>query len=157
MSEKDTINRKVERQVSIIKFLETADSRTNTEILNHLRMKGHRHSTSTLSNDIKTLKESGFMIDDSIKGRYAFIESNCNEFQSHFIKYQSMAIAYRNSMKFSKEDMQCILFEPNALEFNLDVFEPLFNAIREKKVITFSYKIFKNNSIKEYRIAPYVL
>ncbi len=149
-------NEKIHRQVEIIKYLSIED-RTNTEILNWLKIKNHRYSTSTLSNDIRELKESGFMIDDSIKGKYSLIKSEYDEFQSHFIKFQSMAIAYGNSMKFSKQDMQCILFEPNALEFNLDIFEPVYKAIRERKKIKFTYESWQYKTKKDYELSPFVL
>lgn len=158
MSEKkNTISKKIQRQITILNFLKK-DSQKSTNLLNHLKLKGHSNSTSTLSNDIKSLKESGFKIDDSVKGYYTLLLDGCNELYSHFIKYQSMAIAYQKALKMPQKYMQYILFEPNALEFNIDVFNGMFEAIQQKKEVKFKHVHFqKNNTIKTYLFKPYAL
>jgi predicted DNA-binding transcriptional regulator YafY len=154
---KTTISKKIQRQITIINFLKEG-SKTSKELLWHLNYKGHSNSTSTLSNDIKSLKESGFKIDDSIKGYYLLMLDGCSELYSHFIKYQSMAIAYQKALQMPKKYMQYILFEHNALEFNLDVFNDMFKAIQNKREVVFKHVHFqKNNRIKEYVFEPYIL
>ena len=154
---KTTISKKIQRQIVIINFLKEGN-KTSKELLTHLNIKGHSNSTSTLSNDIKSLKETGFKIDDTVKGYYSLLLDGCNELYSHFIKYQSMAIAYQKALQMSQKHMQYILFEPNALEFNIDVFNDIFEAIQKKKEITFSHINYqKNNTIKTYCFKPYAL
>jgi predicted DNA-binding transcriptional regulator YafY len=157
MSTKNTISKKVQRQITIVNFLKI-ENRTSKQLLDHLKLKGHSNSTSTLSNDILSLKESGFKIDDSVKGYYSLLIDGNNEFYSHFIKYQSMAIAYQKAFQLSEKHMQYIVFEPNALEFNLDVFNDMFEALQKKKEVVFSHVNFqKNNRIKQYNFKPYLL
>ncbi|OSY88533.1 hypothetical protein WH52_07235 [Tenacibaculum holothuriorum] len=158
MSEKkNTISKKVQRQITILNFLKEGTKRSN-DLLNHLKFKGHSNSTSTLSNDIKSLKDSGFKIDDSVKGYYTLLLDGCNELYSHFIKYQSMAIAYQKALNMPQKYMQYILFEPNALEFNIDVFNDMFEAIQQKKEVKFKHVHFqKNNTITTYILKPYAL
>ncbi len=154
---KNTISKKIQRQITILNFLKNGTQKSN-ELLNHLKLKGHSNSTSTLSNDIKSLKESGFKIDDSVKGYYTLLLNGCNELYSHFIKYQSMAIAYQKALNLPKKYMQHILFEPNALEFNIEIFNEIFKAIQLKKEVQFNHVNFqKNNTIKQYNFKPYVL
>lgn len=161
MSEqKNTISKKIQRQITILNFIKEETRRSN-DLLQHLKNNGHSNSTSTLSNDIRNLKESGFRIDDSVKGYYTLLTEGTNELYAHFIKYQSMSIAYQKALLIQekhKKNLQYILFEPNALEFNLGVFNTIFDAIIKKVKVTFSHINFqKNNEIKEYSLAPYVL
>lgn len=152
-----TISKKIQRQIAILNFLKE-ETKTSSQLLQYLKSKGHSNSTSTLSNDIKSLKDSGFKIDDSVKGSYTLFLEGCNELFTHFIKYQSLAIAYKNAIELPKDFMQYILFEPNALEFNIDVFNEMFKAIRLKKEVKFIHTNFqKNNLKKDYRLKPYVL
>lgn len=154
---KTSISKKIQRQIVIVNFLKDGN-KTSKELLTHLSIKGHSNSTSTLSNDIKSLKDTGFKIDDSVKGYYSLLLDGCNELYSHFIKYQSMAIAYQKALQMSQKHMQYILFEPNALEFNIDVFNAIFEAIQQKKEVFFKHINYqKNNTIKEYFFKPYAL
>lgn len=153
----NTISKKIQRQIAILNFLKE-ETKTNSQLLQYLKSRGHSNSTSTLSNDIKSLKDSGFKIDDSIKGSYTLFLDGCNELYSHFVKYQSLAIAYKNAFEVPKDFMQYVLFEPNALEFNIDVFNEMFKAIRLKQEVKFSHINFqKNNLKKDYTLQPYVL
>ncbi|WP_233884006.1 WYL domain-containing protein [Tenacibaculum piscium] len=154
---KNNISKKIQRQITIINFLKT-ETKSSNAILQHLALKGHSKSTSTLSNDIKSLKESGFKIDDNTKGYYTLFFEECNELFSHFVKYQSMAIAYEKALQIPEKYMQYILFEPNALEFNLDIFSTIFDAIIQKVAVTFNHVNYKrNNAVKKYIFEPYVL
>ncbi|WP_233882190.1 WYL domain-containing protein, partial [Tenacibaculum piscium] len=154
---KNNISKKIQRQITIINFLKT-ETKSSNAILQHLALKGHSKSTSTLSNDIKSLKESGFKIDDNTKGYYTLFFEECNELFSHFVKYQSMAIAYEKALQIPEKYMQYILFEPNALEFNLDIFSTIFDAIIKKVAVTFNHVNYKrNNAVKKYIFEPYVL
>lgn len=156
-SNKNTISKKIQRQITILNFLKLGTQKSS-DLLNHLKLKGHSNSTSTLSNDVKSLKDSGFKIDDATKGYYTLLLDGCNELYSHFIKYQSMAIAYQKALNMPKKYMQYILFEPNALEFNVDIFNDMFEAIQLKREVRFNHIRFqKNNTIKEYVFKPYIL
>ncbi|MBE7659241.1 hypothetical protein J2Q11_03380 [Tenacibaculum finnmarkense genomovar finnmarkense] len=104
---KNAISKKIQRQIVIINFLKEGE-KTNNQLLTHLKIKGH--SNSTFSNDIRSLKDSGFKIDDSVKGYYSLSLEGCNELYSHFIKYQSMAIAYQKALQVSKKNLQYIFF-----------------------------------------------
>ena len=147
----------ISRQLTILKFLEKG-TKTNIELTSYLKSKGHSYSTSTLSKDIKDLKESGFKIEDSKKGYYSLYLGGCNELYSHFVKYQSMAITYQKALNISEKDMTYILFEPNALEFNMDIFNIILNAIKNRKQVVFKYIVFQNNNeIKEYKLKPFLL
>ncbi|MBE7659240.1 WYL domain-containing protein [Tenacibaculum finnmarkense genomovar finnmarkense] len=60
--------------------------------------------------------------------------------------------------RFLKKTCNIFFFEPNALEFNLDVFNDLFEAIQYKKEVTFNHINYqKNNQIKAYIFKPYAL
>lgn len=155
------MSRKIRRQLALWKFIKEAgeEGRTNKQIENYLEGE-HTFSTSTLSNDIRELKESGWKIDDETKGVYKLIDedNDYSEFQSHFIKFRSMAIAYERVMSFDVNVMQYVLFEPNSVEFKLVVFEKMFEAIRNRKAVTFNHTKFKQGSEgKEYYFEPYVL
>ncbi|MBE7648785.1 WYL domain-containing protein [Tenacibaculum finnmarkense] len=154
---KNNISKKIQRQIAIINFLKI-ETKSSSDILNHLAFKGHSKSTSTLSNDIKSLKESGFKIDDNTKGYYTLFLDECNELFSHFVKYQSMAIAYEKALQIPEKNLQYILFEPNALEFNLEIFSTIFDAIITKVAVIFKHVNYKrNNAVKKYIFEPYVL
>jgi predicted DNA-binding transcriptional regulator YafY len=151
----------IRRYTLIIEKLRSNQYPSFEEIKRHLFNVGFEISARTIQRDIEQIRfEFGIeIIYDRFKNGY-FIDYeksiNIDSFFK-FLEIVNTAELLTESLSESKETLNYILFENQGNLKGLEHLKPLLQAIKEKRIITFTHYNFSTEKTKHFTIEPYLL
>jgi len=151
----------IRRYTLIIEKLKSNQHPSFEEIKRHLFNVGFEISNRTIQRDIEQIRyEFGIEIlyNRFKNGYFIDYEKSINiESFFKFLEIVNTAELLTESLSESKETLNYILFENQGNLKGLEHLKTLLQAIKEKRIITFSHYNFSTEKTKEYSIEPYLL
>lgn len=135
------------QRLSAIKYFLSRTFKTKIEILKYLEEKGEFVSARTLERDLKQLKEDlGFELVYK-KNQGYFIDISKNYEAELLLRYDEV-VKVLNLTNDNSEAVKYILNTTPVMS-GIDLLPELFNAFKEKRILSFNYKKFNDNGPQE--------
>jgi len=151
----------IRRYTLIIEKLRYNQYPSFREIKSHLFNIGFEISDRTIQRDIEQIRfEFGveIMYDRFKNGYFIDYEKSINiESFFKFLEIVNTAELLTESLSESKETLNYILFEDQGFLQGLEHLKALLQAIKEKRIISFSHYNFSTEITKQFTIEPYLL
>jgi len=151
----------IRRYTLIIEKLRRYQYPSFEEIKRHLFDIGFEISARTIQRDIEQIRyEFGIeILYDRFKNGYFIDYENSINIESFFkfLEIVNTAELLTESLSESKETLNYLLFENQGNLRGIEYLRPLFQAIKEKRIIKFSHYNFGTEKTKEFTIEPYLL
>jgi len=151
----------IRRYTLIIEKLKFNQHPSFEEIKKHLFNVGFEISNRTIQRDIEQIRfEFGIeiMYDRFKNGYYIDYENSINiESFFKFLEIVNTAELLTESLSESKDTLNYILFENQGNLKGLEHLKTLLQAIKEKRLISFTHYNFGTEKIKQFTIEPYLL
>ena len=151
----------IRRYTLIIEKLRYNQYPSFKEIKSHLFNIGFEISDRTIQRDIEQIRfEFGveIMYDRFKNGYFIDYEKSINiESFFKFLEIVNTAELLTESLSESKETLNYILFEDQGFLQGLEHLKALLQAIKEKRIISFSHYNFSTEITKQFTIEPYLL
>ena len=151
----------IRRYTLIIEKIKRNQYPSFDEIKKHLFDVGFEISNRTIQRDIEQIRfEFGIeIIYDRFKNGYFIDYENSINIESFFkfLEIVNTAELLTESLSESKETLNYILFENQGNLQGLEHLKTLLQAIKEKRIITFTHYNFSTEKTKQFIIEPYLL
>jgi len=151
----------IRRYTLIIEKLRRNQYPSFDEIKRHLFDVGFEISNRTIQRDIEQIRYEfsiEIMYDRFKNGYYIDYENSINiESFFKFLEIVNTAELLAESLSESKDALKHILFENQGNLQGLEHLKTLLQAIKEKRLISFSHYNFSTEKTKHFTIAPYLL
>lgn len=146
---------------NLIQFVYDSTFPSKTTILNFLKEKDFKISSRTLERDLERIRsdfgleiaynknEDGYFIDEekSVKVSSFF----------KFLELVSVAEIFSNSLKDRNQILEYVSFDDSKFFKGVDHIRPILLAITQNRKISFTHENFKNKTLKDYLITPFLL
>lgn len=148
------------RQLLILELLENEEHIPVTAIQNAYKMNGLNYSKSQFYREIDFLKSVGYCIDSDNSGTFNLNKSRSEnyDFLSHYYKHLAMSNVCEQATKLDKDFLKYIVFEKNSTFHNSSIFNKVFEAICDRKIIEFKHtSYYHRDKVASYSLNPFLL
>lgn len=148
------------RQLLLLELFENEEFISVTAIQNAYKIGGLNYSKSQFYRDIDFLKSVGYCIENDNSGTFNLNKSRSEnyDFLSHYYKHLAMSNVCEKATKLDKNFLKYIVFEKNSTFHNSSIFNKVFEAISNRKIIQFKHiSYYHINKVKFYSLSPFLL
>ena len=152
---------KMRRCYLILRILQTRHYPKLDEIHDYLHDHGFEITQRTLQRDLESIRTE-FDVDiayDPGQRGYKLEAMSGEEIEvlMQFFKSSQTANILLESIKGNREHTRLIQVEQNEDYIGLEYIQPLLNAIKERRIVKFTYYNYVKDRIKDYVLKPYLL
>lgn len=148
------------RQLHLLELLENEEYISVLTIQNAYKMDGLNYSKSQFYRDIDFLKSVGYCIENDNNGRFNLNKARSEhyDFLSHYYKHLAMSNVCEQATKLDKNFLKYIVFEKNSTFHNFSIFNKVFEAISNRKIIEFKHtSYYHKDKVASYSLSPFLL